>query len=210
MLDQFWSPRLGGFTPLEQTLYQELKDKFLVVRVDAATGVSFYDAADEQALQQVCQLADRVASKGQTLGDIQDKIARTQYEPLPMLILLRAITNAVTRLWAGDKTAYKPLCLIMQFVPALFPEGDFDRLSELDRQRLVTFLNWINDPFFVKSGHVIFLVSDTKSEINRRVLALPVTDHVEIPLPNVGERAALCHAVHTYGARFDIEFHPAV
>jgi hypothetical protein len=126
-VDQFWSPRLGGFTPLEQTLYQELKDKFLVVRVDAATGVSFYDAADEQALQRVCQLADRVASTGRTLGDIQDKIARTQYEPLPMLILLRAITNAVTRLWAGDKTAYKPLCLIMQFVPALFPEGDFDR-----------------------------------------------------------------------------------
>ena len=188
VLDQFWSPRLSGFTPLEQTLYQELKDKFLVVRVDAATGISFYDAADEQMLQQVCRLADRVASAGQTLGDIQDKIAQTQHQPLPMLILLRALTNAVTRLWAGNKIAYKPLCLIMQFVPALFPEGDFDRLSELDRQRLVTFLNWINDPFFVKSGHVIFLVSDTKSEINRRILTLPVTDHVEIPLPNVGER----------------------
>src|SRR5262245_63588399 len=71
VLDQFWSPRLGGFTPLEQTLYQELKDKFLIVRVDAATGVSFYDAADEQALRQVCQLADRVASTDRTLGDIQ-------------------------------------------------------------------------------------------------------------------------------------------
>jgi hypothetical protein len=188
VLDQFWSPQLGGFSPLEQTLYQELKEKFLVVRVDAATGVSFYDGEDALTLQKVCQLADRVAPKGHTLGDIEDKIARTQHEPLPMLILLRALTNAVGRLWAGNKTAYKPLCLIMQFAPSLFPEGDFDRLSELDRQRLVTFLNWINDPFFVKSGHVIFLVSDTKSEINRRVLALPVTDHVELPLPSVKER----------------------
>ena len=64
VLDQFWSPRLRSFTPLEQTLYQELRDKFLVLRVDAASGISFYDPADEQELLKVCQLADRIASKG--------------------------------------------------------------------------------------------------------------------------------------------------
>ena len=65
VLDQFWSPQLGSFTPLEQTLYQELNTKFLVLRVDAASGISFYDAVDEQELLKVCQLADRLASKGQ-------------------------------------------------------------------------------------------------------------------------------------------------
>ena len=83
----------------------------------------------------------------------------------------------------------------MQFAPSLFPDGDFDRLSELDRQRLVTFLNWINDPFFSNSGNFILLVADTKSEINRRVLALPVTEHVEIPLPSTPERAHFVDAV---------------
>jgi hypothetical protein len=78
---------------------------------------------------------------------------------------------------------------MLQFAPSLFPDGDFDRLSELDRQRLVTFLNWINDPFFSKSGNFIVLVSDTKAEMNRRILAPPVTEHVEIPLPNTLERA---------------------
>jgi hypothetical protein len=189
VLDQFWCPQLESFTPLEQTLYQELKEKFLVLRVDAANGLSFYDAVDEQELLKVCQLADRVASKGQGLGELEEKIAQTQHQPLPMLILLRGMSNAVTRLWAGDKRTYKPLCVIMQFAPSLFPEGDFDRLSELDRQRLVTFLNWINDPFFSKSGNFIALVSDTRSEINRRVLALPMTEHVEIPLPSALERA---------------------
>jgi hypothetical protein len=189
VLDQFWSPPLRSFTPLEQTLYQELKDKFLVLRVDAASGIRFYDTADERELVKVCQLADRLASKGQGLGDVQEQIAQTQHQPLPMLILLREMSHAVTRLWAGDKRTYKPLCLLIQFAPALFPEGDFDRLSELDRQRLVTFLNWINDPFFSKSGNFVLLVSDTRSEINRRVLALPVTEHVEIPLPSALERA---------------------
>jgi hypothetical protein len=195
VLDQFWSPRLGSFHSLEQTLYQELNDKFLVLRVDAASGVSFYDAADEQELLKVCHLADRIASKGQMLGDIQEKIAQTQHQPLPMLILVRAMSHAVTRLWAGDKRTYKPLCLMLQFAPSLFPDGDFDRLSELDRQRLVTFLNWINDPFFSKSGNFIVLVSDTKSEMNRRILAPPVTEHVEIPLPNTGTRP-LRHAIY--------------
>jgi hypothetical protein len=189
VLDQFWSPQVRSFTPLEQTLYQELRDKFLVLRVDAASGISFYDTADEQELVKVCRLADRIASKGQGLGDVQEKMAETQHQPLPMLILLRGMSNAVTRLWTGDKSRYKPLCLIMQFAASLFPDGDFDRLSELDRQRLVTFLTWINDPFFSKSGGLITLVSDTKSEINRRVLALPVTEHVEIPLPSAQERA---------------------
>jgi len=189
VLDQFWSPRLHTFTPLEQVLYQELKDKFLVLRVDAASGMSFYDTADEQELLRLCQLADRIVAKGQGLGDVQAQMAQTQHQPLPMLILLRAVSNAVTRLWSGDKQKYKPLCLIMQFAPSLFPNGDFDALSELDRQRLVTFLNWINDPFFSKSGSLILLVADTKSEINRRVLALPVTEHVEILLPDAGERA---------------------
>ena len=90
-------------TSLEQTLYQELNDKFLVLRVDAASGVSFYDAADEQELLKVCHLADRIASKGQRLGDLQEKMAQTQHQPLPMLILVRAMSDAVTRLWAGDR-----------------------------------------------------------------------------------------------------------
>jgi ATPase family associated with various cellular activities (AAA) len=189
VLDQFWSPRLRSFTPLEQTLYQELRDKFLVLRVDAASGISFYHMDDEQELLKVCELSERIASGGQKVGDVEAQMAETQHQPLPMLILLRAVSNAVTRLWAGDKSRYKPLLIIMQFAGSLFPDGDFDRLSELDRQRLVTFLNWINDPFFSKSGNVMLLVSDTKSEINRRVLALPVTDHVEIPLPSAMERA---------------------
>src|SRR6266850_6343183 len=69
VLDQFWSPRLRSFTPLEQTLYQELRDKFLMVRVDAASGISFYDPADEQELVKVCPLAEHIASTGQKLGD---------------------------------------------------------------------------------------------------------------------------------------------
>jgi hypothetical protein len=207
VLDQFWSPKGNGFISLEQTLYQELKEKFLVLRVDAASGVGFYEASDEPKLLQLCRLADHLAPPGQGLGHVAEQLAQTQHQPLPMLILLRGVSNAMTRLWGSDKSAYKPLCLIMQFAPALFPEGDFDRLSELDRQRLVTFLNWLNDPFFTKNGNLIFLISDTKSEINRRILAFPVTEHVEIPLPSAAARAHLVtQYMHSTGAGTTLQF----
>src|SRR5262245_58797267 len=115
VLYQFWSPPLESFNSLEQTLYQELNTKFLMLRVDAASGMSFYDAADEQELLKICQLADRIATRGQGLGDVQEKIAQTQHQPLPMLILLRGMSNAATRLWTGNKNTYKPLCVMMQF-----------------------------------------------------------------------------------------------
>ena len=106
VLDQFWSPRLRGFTPLEQSLYQELREKFLVLRVDAASGMSFYDAADEQELLKVCQVADRIAPKGQGLGDVQEQMAQTQHQPLPMLILVRGMSNAevAQRLFLSPRT----------------------------------------------------------------------------------------------------------
>ena len=112
------------------------------------------------------QWADAANLDRNERASVEEKMAQTQHQPLPMLILLRGMSNAMSRLWTGDKNRYKPLCLIMQFAPSLFPEGDFDRLSELDRQRLVTFLNWINDPFgFIQtpSGLHMFVQRNPKA-----------------------------------------------
>ena len=81
-----------SFTSLEQTLYQELRDKFLVLRVDAASGISFYDNADEQELLKVCHWPSASPRKGRSLVMSSSKMAQTQHQPLPMLILLRGAT----------------------------------------------------------------------------------------------------------------------
>ena len=44
-------------------------------------------------------------------------------------------------------------------------------------------------PSLPHTDKFIVLVSDTKSEMNYRVLAPPVTAHVEIPLPSTPDRA---------------------
>jgi AAA+ superfamily predicted ATPase len=189
VLDSFASPAARGFLPLEQAIYREWQGKFLVLRMDMATGVSLYDEADRQALAAVCRRWDAIAPAPQRLGDVGELMERHRYEPLPTLVLLQRLSDAVLKLRAADPALTKPLCIVMQFAGSMVPEGDFDRLSEVDRQRLVTLLNWINDPLYVKGANLLVLVSGTRSEVNRRLLALPAAHTVEIALPAEAERA---------------------
>ncbi len=196
-LDLFWSEKAKSFLPLEQALYQELAGKFLMLRMDAANGIDFFDEKDKRETLRVCGRADSLATRDeQRLGDVDGMIERNRHQPLPTLVLLKGVVDAATRAqFASDVTPVKPICVLVRFAAALFPSGDFDRLSEIDRQRLVTFLDWIGSPVFVQSKHLIILVSDTRSELNNRIMSLPSSQNIEIDLPNLLER-------RRYAARF--------
>jgi len=194
--DLFWNGRVERFLPLEQCLYQELAREFLVLRVDAATGIDFYDRAERDELVRLCALADVTAAKGQALGNVAGMIEQNRHQPLPTLVLLKGIADSIHRVRLAEKTKERPegrnsrpLCVVLQFAGSIFPTGDYDRLSELDRQRLVYFLNWIQSPQFQQSANLLVLVSDTKSEVNARIGVAPTTQHVQIELPGREERA---------------------
>ncbi len=192
--DLFSSPRLGDFVPLEQLLYQELREKFLVVRVDAATGVSFFTEADKNELLMVCAQYDLIAPAGQKLGDVAAIIASNRHSPLPTLVLLRDLSEATTKVQAAragtNRLAVRPLCIVLQFAGAVFPPGEYDRLSELDRQRLVTLLQWIECPLWTTGQNLLVMVSDTRSELNGRIFAHPGAQQLEIDLPAHADREA--------------------
>jgi len=80
---------------------------------------------------------------------------------------------------------------VLQYAGALFPAGDFTRLSELDRQRLVLFLHWVNDPVFVGGPDLLLLINPVKSEVNGKITVLPAASHLEIQLPQLSERRSL-------------------
>ena len=84
----------------------------------------------------------------------------------------------------------KPLLVIVQYAGALVPAGDIARLSEIDRQRLVLFLQWMADPTFLSSPEWLILIHPVKSEVNAKVVGLPCAAHVEIELPTLAERRA--------------------
>lgn len=185
--DIFWNETAQGHVSLEQSLVQELQLHFNLARMDAATGITFFDAATEQEAVRVCESTDGSYVPTQRATKLKGLIDQNRNNPLPTLILLKGMADAFIRVRRMEKET-KPLCVLVQHAGALFPEGDYSRLSELDRQRLVFFLNWITDPLFLASDCLIVLVSDTMSELNSKIVGRPGTEHIEIQLPTVTER----------------------
>lgn len=183
----FYASSRDEFVSLEDVLRSELGEKFNLVRMDIANGISFYDAATEREVVRICESKDglRVPESRQRL--LKELIGQSRHSPLSALVLLQGMMEAHRRVrQAGEKI--KPLCAILQYAGSLFPAGDFTRLSEIDRQRLVLFLHWVNDPAFADGPDLLLMVNPVKTEVTGKVTSLPVADHIEIPLPGLEER----------------------
>ncbi len=184
-------PTLKGgerFFELERTLYQELSPNFTVIRFDCSTGIGFFDDAEQRALSKAVADADAlVLDKKAKMGDFEGNVRSASIDPLASLVLLADTLKGVNSVRLSDKRT-KPVCVVIRFAGSLFPAGDFDRLSDADRKKLVTFLSLIESPWFQESSHLIVLVADTQSEVNARILALPAVHATEIDLPTQSER----------------------
>lgn len=193
--DRFWCREKSKFLTLEQTIYWAYEKSFTVLRVDASEGISSWEESDLVELAKLCTRHDNAVGKDspKRVGDLERNIALNRGTSLATVQLLAQLLDVVYKAREqqkdkGGKADSKPVCTIVQFSGSIFPTGDFDRLSELDRQRLVTFLNLVSAPWFENSNHLIILVADTKSQINTRITSLPSVDCVEIGMPEAAER----------------------
>jgi len=185
----FWNSKKDRFDAFEATLVDSMSDKFNMVRMDIAGGISFYTKRTELEIVRICESSDGVKVPKARRAQLENLIESSRHQPLPALVLLRGIQEAFQRVRA-EEPAIKPLCVVFQYAGALFPTGDFTRMNDLDRQRLVSFLAWVNDPGFAQSPDLLILVNDVKSEINPKIQRLPHSAHLEIPLPNHDDRYA--------------------
>lgn len=195
----FWSAPSGGFVSLEQALNSELRDKFNVIRMDIARGLSFYEREADDEVTRICESTDGHYTPIVRIKALKNMIKSSLHSPLEALVLLHGMGEAFVRVRKLEP-GIKPMCVIIQFAGALFSAGDYSRLSELDRQRLILFLSWVSDPMFREGPELIVLINPVKSEINAKVLALPNTAHIEIDLPKQEERKQFVHyflAYHT-------------
>ncbi len=189
----FESPSRQEFSSLEQVLQAEQGAKFYLLQMDIAGGLAFYDKATEDEVIHICESAD-----GGPVAPAREKLFRellnsSKHNPLPSLILLRGMAEDMAAARQRGQHV-KPLCVVFRFAGALFPAGDYARLSELDRQRLVAFLSWVSGPAFRNGPDLLLLLNDVKSELNEGILALPNATHLEIDLPD--EQARLRFIEH--------------
>ena len=193
----FQSPTSRSFLALEELLQAELNAKFNLIRMDISTGITFYDRDTEDEVTRICESTDGQYVPSGRIKALKQMISQSRYSPLSALVLLQGMAEAFVRV-RRPEPGIKPMCVIFQFAGALFPQGDFSRLSEIDRQRLISFLSWVTGPTFRDSPELLILINPVKSEINSKIISLPNSVHLEIDLPTLEERQAFIRHFATW------------
>lgn len=179
----FWSPEAKDFVSLGRLINHELGSKLNLIHMDIAGGIGFFDKKTEHEVIRICESKDGTYTPPGRVKALKNLIESSKHNPLPALVLLQGIEEAFRRARAAGEII-KPPCILFRFAGAMFPPGDYARLSELDRQRLVSFLGWVTSPEFQESPNLLILVNHIKSELNQKIIALPNSAHIEVDLPN--------------------------
>lgn len=80
--------------------------------------------------------------------------------------------------------------IVMDFVETVVPAGDLSFMSTEDRSSLVTLQRWTSDPAILGSDNLIILLTESMTDVNRKVLHSPQLATIEVPMPDLGERQA--------------------
>ena len=213
----YHSPKLGDYGDLQQVVTGELGDGFHVLSYDM-NGVDFHDDESLEAVAGSMQRSMKNSEtkkvdafeqlersilrrgKGKPLQEpdemesanrlavVIEKIERTDYFPLHSLALLRQMTELYSP--SRSDASRKPLCILVRDAALLFPCKSAGDLTNEQVHRLQAFLNWMRSDAFLKSRHLIILVSDTLTDLSNPILQLPNEAHIEVPLPSAKERLA--------------------
>jgi len=183
----FYNFEKNRYLSMEQVLFNELNKTFNLIRMDIASGLTFYDGDTEQEVTRICESTDGYYTPAGRIRALKNMINSSKHSPLSALVLLQGIGEAFSRVRLLEPTI-KPLCVVIQFAGSLFSEGSYSRLSDLDRQCLVSLLSWVSGPVFRESPEMIIFINSVKSEINSKITSLPHAEHIEVKLPDSKER----------------------
>jgi hypothetical protein len=188
--DSFWDATTNEFAPMDQVLYRTLREHFTIVFVDMA-GPSFLSAEDELDFARMWKSAEHLLPaegfREQELEEFRNAVANNTFQSLAALVMLKHLTERMVR-FRKKHAELKPLAIIVRLAGTLFPEGEINRLPELDKNRLAFFYAWITQPEFREEKDFFILLNRTNSEVNSLLRALPHTANISIPLPDDEQR----------------------
>lgn len=85
--------------------------------------------------------------------------------------------------------------LIVSYAGSIAPPGEENFLSQADRMAAIRLHRWSMSPELESKDNVVFLLSESLAELNAKIVANPRVAAVEIPLPDLDERAAVLRKV---------------
>jgi ATP-dependent 26S proteasome regulatory subunit len=146
------------------------RTKDLVVYYNVSEGLEFPSRAQETAFKRAVT-ARRMIDGREPL----DGVPRAAGQVLPLLEEL--VTDTSQR--AG---------VIVDYLETIVPNGDLSFMGEADKANLVTLLRLGGDPALLQSDNLVVLVTETLSDVHRRLVSSSHVAPLEVPLPSLADR----------------------
>jgi len=176
----------GAYVSLTDYLQQRLSMKRrLVVTYNIARGIQFESDNDLDTAKEIYLTLFTGKDRKAGLESFAEVVAKSSAYVLASLVFLRKLCRASTLL-GPDKGV--SIALIVDYVESVVPNVPVSRMGDHDRQRLILFKEWLTEPEFVSSDHLLILVSETASAVNESIRSLPHLVNINIPLPDEDER----------------------
>ncbi len=152
------------------------RSKEIVLAYNLSEGVSF--AAPAMRGRFLAAANARRALQGQ--GPIAG-IPHSSGEVLPLIESL--VTDS------GQRAA-----VVVDYVEMIVPMGDISFMADSDKSNLVALQRWATDPALSASDNLVILVTESLSDVHRRLSSSAQLASLQIPLPDEGDRQAFLTA----------------
>ncbi len=148
------------------------RSKDLVVYYNLSEGLEFPSRAQEATFKRV--IGARRLLEGREPLDV---LPRSPGQVLPVLEEL--VTDP------GHRVG-----VVVDYVETVVPNGEVSFMGEADKSNLVTLLRLGGDPALLQSDNLIILVTESLTDVHRRLVASSHVALLEVPLPAVEAREA--------------------
>ncbi|MDR1277362.1 MAG: AAA family ATPase, partial [Treponema sp.] len=91
------------------------------------------------------------------------------------------------------------MVLIIDYAETVVPAGDMIRLSDADRDCLVTFSRWAGDPRFIRGDISIILLTENLTDVSPRLVSSPASVKVNVPFPDEKVRSSFLRSKEQEG-----------
>lgn len=152
----------------------------IVIVYDPSTGISFYNPLDRQLVEREIG-EDRVVR-------ILSAARRDMVVALSALRELTRINVTIPREGDLSKKIRKDFAVIIRYGESVAPPSRGELMIDADRLKVITLENWFSDSAFVASADIVFLITETLSGVNERIVDLPYCSAIKIDRPNEAER----------------------
>ncbi|MFZ5482485.1 MAG: ATP-binding protein [Myxococcota bacterium] len=112
--------------------------------------------------------------------------------------VLNAIEDLVT-----DPT--QRAAVVVDYVETVIPNGEVSFMGEADKANLVTLLRLGADPGLLQSDNLVVFVTETLTDVHRRLVSSAHVSPVKVPLPAVAEREAFLRAQDRRGVVTELD-----